>query len=191
MTKSIILDDAVAAEVRSGVRRSLQLPVHLREFQVSTTPGYTFQFRDRRALWNDMQEPSDLLNSKFCPFKRGGFLSVREAWAVSEGADYQCRKKWAYQGWPIWYRADGERIFTGATGGGPAFMNPGPWRSASTMPLWACRTRLQITDVRVAWMHNADARHDWHWDVTFIMHKVQPRFQAFTAARPSVDSIHP
>lgn len=85
-----------------------------------------------------------------CPYGRpGDLLWCKETWAISRGASDEKRDIWRHQGWSLWYRADGSRVFTGSEDGGPAFMERGSWRSSRFMFRWASRITLHLTDVRV------------------------------------------
>lgn len=83
-----------------------------------------------------------------CPYGApGDRLWVKEKWATSVACDDRFPPHG--QRWPVWYRADGDVLFTGARHGGPAFTTPGKTRVSINMPRWASRITLELTDVRV------------------------------------------
>ena len=145
--RSIILRDRDVRAVITGAKTQHRVPVKLRQFHVTDTPGYDFIFRDRRSLWNDFTT-ADLLASKFAPYQLGDTLRVRECYALiwpgedAPESDRDCI---------VEYRADGEA--DRLPGRWPPEGRGDPccprWRSSSSMPRWASRITLRVTDVRV------------------------------------------
>lgn len=84
-----------------------------------------------------------------CPYGGpGDRLWVRETWATSAYCNERAPAETASHGLPFWYAADGVVNFTGATTGGPEFITRGKWRPSISMPRWASRIALEITNVR-------------------------------------------
>lgn len=108
----------------------------VRQFNVSITPGYDWQFRCRRGLWQDVRM-EQLLG--WCPYGQvGDRLWVRETWARS-------RNNWLY-------RADA------GNGTKPSelvddwdwdYSCCDIWRPSIHMPRRAARLFLEVTGVRV------------------------------------------
>lgn len=60
-----------------GNKTMFRVPVKLKEFGLSTTNGYKYQFRDKQGRWNDV---TDETMFKFFPFHIGQIIWVRETW---------------------------------------------------------------------------------------------------------------
>ena len=70
----------------------------------------------------------------------GETFLVKEKWAISRGALEEDRSEWAYQGWSVWYGADGAcKRGVWSTTLPEKCNSPGIWRPASQMPSWASR----------------------------------------------------
>jgi hypothetical protein len=98
---------------------------------------------------------------EYCKFQTGMTLWVRETWATSVYFDSKPPRETNNHGLPFWYAADDSTIFTGATSGGPSFMEKGKLRPSIHMPRWVSRISLGIVDVKVERLQDisrADAR---------------------------------
>ena len=71
------VDDMVLA-IMAGRKTNTRRELKLRQFQRSTTPGYDWQFRDSRGLWQDFRN-ADFLASKYVPLRVGDRIGVRES----------------------------------------------------------------------------------------------------------------
>jgi hypothetical protein len=81
---------------------------------------------------------------KLCPLGRpGDRLWVRETWAADAQLDAIAPRELS-QGEPILYPADAALREVGCS-----MITPGRSRPSIHMPRWACRTLLEITDIRV------------------------------------------
>lgn len=96
-------------------------------------------------------------------FKVGQKIVIKEGWAISQCAKEEEKEKWQWQGYRIFYKADGAMKYIDPFGkfhdvsehdGGPAYVNPGKWRSGMHMPDWASRLEIEITNVRVQRIHD-------------------------------------
>jgi len=142
----------------------------VRQFQRSTTPGYDWQFRCRRGLWQDYRDSQFLT---LCPYGQpGDELWVRETWApysadaVNEEGE-------------VIYRASYDATRTGdASTQGATKQLKIPvstcvewsreieryevmgekWRPSIHMPRWASRITLTVKAVRVERLQ--DISHD-------------------------------
>lgn len=104
----------------------------IRQFQQSTTPGYDWQFRCRRGLWQDYRD-RDLL--KLCLFGQpGDALWLRETYGevrfcgIHDGDLHES---------VLVYKADNPE------------RKPLAWRPSTQMPRWASRETLRIKSVRI------------------------------------------
>lgn len=143
--RGLILAGHEVRAVLAGTKTQHRLPIGLREFQSSKTPGYDFTFRDRRALWNDFAT-ADLIASKFAPWKVGDVAWVRETFCIVNDlpdpdpyvvlyfADHVRR--------PISHEHQEDASLIDYDFGEQT-------RSSSQMPRWASRLSLRITDVRI------------------------------------------
>jgi hypothetical protein len=153
MMKSIILRPWQLQALQAGRLGRVMVPIALREFGPSDTPGYDWTFRGRRGQWNDVS--TELLLAKFRPYVPGSKLAVREAWGLEMGHGLTGgqRQRMACLHFP-----DRSRIPVPAdTVWDMGLIRPvhGPvgdvdsvWRSPATMPLWAARYHITIGDVR-------------------------------------------
>lgn len=139
--KSLILRDrevrALAATGRVHLRRAVSLSC----FMAATTPGYDWEFRDRRMRWNSVR--AEGLLRDWCPLGRAGEVRrVREAWAPRLAGDGADDPDPGYAK----YRADG-----GTSPSDPDDWHrwPDRWRPATQMPAWAGRYAVRIEAVRV------------------------------------------
>jgi hypothetical protein len=128
------------------------------QFGRSETPGYDYTFRDKRALWNDLNW-NELLNC--CPYGRtGDRLWVRETWTPDHAA--------FYPHFPYVYRADAgyeyERNEKGETySPEQKAWFPYRWRPSIHMPRAASRITLEIKSVgveRLQSISKVDARRE-------------------------------
>jgi hypothetical protein len=89
-------------------------------FEESATPGYKWQFQDKKLRWHDVKEIKSF-------FEPGDILWVRETWNSLElpntGITYS-------------YKADGE-------------ISPYPWKPSIFMPREAARLFLEVKSVRI------------------------------------------
>jgi hypothetical protein len=144
-SRSLILRDHEVRAVLAGTKVQHRVPVALREFQVTDTPGYDFIFRDRRALWNDFTK-SDLLASKFAPYRVGDEAWVREAFrTVNDLPDPDP--------YVVMYAADGTRIPVPSAyqdaAGDIDYRAGEELQPSSRMPRWASRITLRVTSADV------------------------------------------
>lgn len=151
---------AGAVRATLGARKTqFRVPIILREFGPSTTPGYDWTFRDRRGLWNDLTT-AKLMLSKHCPLHIGDRLWVKETFSLDALTVYPCP--------PVWYRADCSLYDDPSSGDhtrsceaartGSAIadcyacaMNGRRfrWRPSIFMPHGLSRITLDVTEVRV------------------------------------------
>ena len=76
--RGILFSAPMVRANRAGRKTQTRRLVSLREFGPSTTSGYDWTFRDKRALWNDIS-PARLM--EMCPYGvPGDRLWVRETW---------------------------------------------------------------------------------------------------------------
>lgn len=118
----------------------------VREFSPSDTPGYDFNFRCRRGLWQDFRR-TEIFDR--CPYGMpGDRLWVRECFYIDH-IDHVIGPLVKPDGEiPIYYRADGDCCLQipeccCCEVGKPR------WRPSIHMPRWASRITLEITGVRV------------------------------------------
>ena len=132
---------ALLAVAKTQTRRL----VKLREFGPSTTRGYDWTFRDKRALWNDVGTKWLI---ERCPYGvPGDRLWVREThakFAVGDrgGIVPQC----------VAYRAtcDADGSFDYVNNGDEIMhLKVTKWTPAIFMPRWVSRITLEVTEVRV------------------------------------------
>lgn len=157
--------NAIRAGSKTQTRRTIDRLSGLgriTEFGPSDTPGFKWHFRDRRRRWQELHDDAELL--ALCPYgKVGDRLWVRETWAAytTPGHEYpddcdllddiaprDMPEQYGTTRSDCVYRADGESF-------------PPKWRSSLTMPRWASRLTLELTDVRFERLHDiseADAQ---------------------------------
>jgi len=122
------------------------------EFGPSTTPGYDFHFRDRYALWNDVDRDWVI---KRCPYgKPGSQLWVRETWGPMRGfydpAVAKTKPSDLSRDEEIIYRAThewGDSLPVNLTA---------DWRPSIHMPRWASRIDLKVEEIRIEPLHEID-----------------------------------
>jgi hypothetical protein len=136
--RSLILSDSDVRSVLDGTKRMHAVPVTLREFHVTDTPGYDFIFRDRRALWNDFTR-AGLLASKYAPYQVGDMVWVREAFADSDERVPHYRADFDNLGRGGWDLRDATR----------GHVTVYKWRPATNMRRDESRLTLRVTDVSV------------------------------------------
>lgn len=122
--KPILFSTPMVKAILEGRKTQTRRIIKLTEFRKSDTKGYNWQFRDKRALWNDVN--TDLLLSKFCPYQIGQTLWVRETWCIDTDGFH--------------YKADNNYI---------ALKELGGWKPSIFMPKEACRLFLKVTNIRV------------------------------------------
>jgi hypothetical protein len=126
------------------------------EFGKSNTRGYEFHFRDRRALWNDVDRDYVMKRS---PWQVGQIRYVRETWYYDMAHQLQpgqpTTKPDDYDPDSMYYRADGECCDqipecccseVGKT----------PWRPSIHMPKWVSRTKVEILSVGLEQVQQID-----------------------------------
>jgi len=120
------------------------------EFGPSTTKGYDWHFRDRRACWNDLR---DAEMRAALPCAIGDRLSVRELWRASfwspQDIDASAR---TWEDTPKCERTKdlvSDKWFGADSHLSDAWDRPTSWLSPVYMPRWASRLTLIVTDVRV------------------------------------------
>ena len=144
----ILFSGPLVRAILAGTKTVTRRVVKEREFGRSDTPGYDWTFRDRRALWNDLDH-DDMMRR--CPYGEPGHrLWVRETWGVFDAESDP-------QAVAIAYRADdhdgqrGECTWLEVPDD-YAGRVPGPderWRPSIHMPRWACRIELDVLSVGV------------------------------------------
>ena len=149
----IMSGESVRATI-AGTKTQTRRVIHLRGFGPSSTPGYDWCFRDRRARWNDVS--TERLLDHWCPFQIGQRLWVKEAFRLRlDQDDVPPSQDW-WRARP-WYEADRTEEPSGCGGG------MGKLRSPLFMPRWASRLLLEVTEVRaerVQDISEEDARAD-------------------------------
>lgn len=153
----ILFNEAMVNRIQAGRKTQTIRPITLRDFGPSSTPGYSWSFRDKRGALNEYST-TELL-SKVAPYRVGDKLYVREAWQVATN------------------RTPGSldaivRYRDGTTRNVQMFpakpLAPGlafdRWRPGIHMPKWASRTWLTVTAVQVG---RAPDKNLWFWVYTF------------------------
>lgn len=145
MVRAIL--DGRKTQTRRVVNKLLSFG-NITEFGESTTKGYSWQFRDKRMLWNDISH-SRLLES--CPHGQpGDRLWVRETWNIEYGAVFDEQQN----DWHIVYRTDLSYCAAPTTVNDDEYSrlfdsSQNQWRPSIHMPRWASRMTLEISDIRV------------------------------------------
>ena len=151
--RPILFSGPMVRAILAGRKTQTRRIVGLRDFCVSTTPGYAWEYRDRRALWNSISTARLL---SMCPYGvPGDRLWVKET----------CRIWWdgaSVGGAVVEYRADGAKVSVpgfgrivpgvGAVDGGSLsdFMQDHVrWRPSIFMPRAASRLTLAVEEIRV------------------------------------------
>jgi hypothetical protein len=167
MVRAII--DARKFQTRRVINKLLGFG-KITDFGPSDTPGYDWQFRDRRMLWNEIT--TDQLMAA-CPYGQvGGKLWVREAWRVGAWnaddqqicvdyrADGYARRDWldvpdVEMFERLWIQSTDDAIKAGLEpdDGGWYWWESGEgptrWRPNIFMPKFARRITLPLTGMRV------------------------------------------
>lgn len=133
--RPILFQGPMIRAVLEGRKTQTRRLVNLREFGESTTRGYQWTFRDRRARWQDLCH-ADMIAR--CPYGApGDQLWVREAFTHITG-----------NGIRVHYRADGEPT---DSGGRVLPTEPGlrRWSPSIHMPRKASRLQLDVTEIRI------------------------------------------
>jgi hypothetical protein len=150
-SKPILFSGSMVRAILAGKKHQTRRVINrlsgfgpITEFRQSTTRGYDYTFRDRRACWNDLRKERVM---DCCPHGQAGDeLWCREAWNVyhvskDEFGNAELDEPYTYipqnrqRRGSIEYRADDQL--------------DGPWRPSIHMPRWASRITLMVTDVRV------------------------------------------
>ncbi len=153
-SRGILFNTEMASANWRGLKTQTRRPIALRDFTVSTTRGYAWEFRDRRGLWNSVSH--ERLLGK-CPYGVvGDRLWQRETFSTCALDVYPFPK--------AWYRADftkhddpvKEKHILGCNGRqgdcwGCAAERGGKfkWTPSIHMPVEMSRISFTITDVRV------------------------------------------
>jgi hypothetical protein len=172
--RSVICRPHEVRAILNGTQTQMQRPItkldgfgKITEFQRSQTNGYDWQFRDKRALWNDIDHRRLIQCSPYGA--RGDVLWVRETFAIEHSIepgqplphndgrpvlrrpadDYECAH-------PEWrqphYRATDpapELVYEEGPAGGREDEIGVRWKPSIHMPRWASRITLEVTGVRV------------------------------------------
>lgn len=148
-TLPLILRDHEVRAVLAGRKTRHTVPIKLREFDYKND-GHPIPWSWRNRKGTLCIASDEYLQAKVLPFRVGDVLWVREAWAafttphheygdcdLIECAPSEMRSEvqWVHEN-DLVYRADGKS-------------RPDRWRSAATMPRWASRITLTVTDVSV------------------------------------------
>jgi hypothetical protein len=140
--RSLIMRPWQLHAIQAERLKRVLVPITLREFGPSDTPGYDWTLQDRRMRWHDVS--TEVLLHEFCPYVPGSTLVVREGWAQLDWGPFT-EHWWFHEGEPAEgrftvYQADvlEERYMIGKK----------KWRGAGRMPLWAARYVITIGDVR-------------------------------------------
>lgn len=190
--------------------------LRITEFGVSDTPGYDWEFRDRRALWNEITQ--DTLMQR-CPYGvPGDRLWVREKWRCvawpgdygefTEVIQFQDKSKRSVsahrehtlerEAWSDRMAFDGvidlEKAGFRFDGFGRMlnehsfdFDNPPVrWRSPIHMPRWASRITLEIVDVWVERLQDISIRNVIAEGVS---NKKQDDSESLTASNSGLPSL--
>lgn len=117
---------------------------------MTSTKGYDWCFRDRRALWNDVSHARLL---ELCPHGvTGDRLWVRERWCLANPEFYPLDNQ-AMDGrprGPLWPDGSPQVAYYAATDSDvEGSSGRSPWKPNIHMPRWASRIMLEVTGVRV------------------------------------------
>ncbi|HEU0197075.1 MAG TPA: hypothetical protein VFQ88_07705 [Nevskiaceae bacterium] len=161
--RPLLLSGAMVRAVLSGRKTQTRRPVsslfgfgRIRGFGPSGTAGYSWHFRDQRALWNDVSDARVLTTCLYG--SAGDRLWIRETWqavhhdrnAAPEGAGWHA----AYdvppgpgQFWRVAYAANADK-------GVARIVRGYVWRPSIHMPRWASRMTLVIGAVSIERLHS-------------------------------------
>jgi NTP pyrophosphatase (non-canonical NTP hydrolase) len=113
-------------------------------------------------------------------------VSVRESWRTEERSDLTdgIRYRADFEFVPIENSKEAANRWVEAHAKGL----PGTWRAWATMPQWACRLRLKITDLRIE--RRADGT-GWDWEVAFeVVMKKEDSMASDKFERLSKERLH-
>jgi hypothetical protein len=150
--RGILFSAPMIPPILDGRKTQTRRIPNLRELQRSTTRGYDWTFRDRRARWQDVTNAQLMA---LCPYGGpGDRLWVRETWMPDppiDGwpGDISWQDDRRIDGVPEHYRKAKHCIFA-ASWDGPRLR----WRPGIHMPRWACRIVLDVVTVRIERLHD-------------------------------------
>lgn len=151
----ILFRPELVRKILDGAKTQTRRPV---KPQPSVTDGDGAHWRDSKAdLWrNESQYVRDC-----CPFGQvGDVLWVRERWAIEKRMLYFAADETCVSGDFFSTAPDLLELMGAADEAIPKpYTTPPPkWRPSIHMPRWACRLRLEITDVRVERIQSISAK---------------------------------
>jgi hypothetical protein len=158
--KSIRLRDWEVRAIQNGATQIRRLITNVaghgkvRQFQQSITPGYDWQFRCRRGLWQDYRNAELVALSPFG--KPGDVLWVKETWGFSRQDDdiNEIERVVCYAAGHPYHVTDArvdklKRCRSGELMQPNHFVStPDRWRPSTQMPRWASRLELVTKAVR-------------------------------------------
>lgn len=135
-------DDMVQA-IMAGLKTQTRRELKLREFHRSTTPGYDWQFRCRRGLWQDVRN-ADFFASKYLQLHVGDRIGVRESakvieWRYGSDGHGELRLQYRSDGAETGWMKHPERLCVPVTG---HYLPNGVFREA-------VRTWCEVAGVRI------------------------------------------
>jgi hypothetical protein len=153
MEKPIIFSTPMVRALLEGRKTQTRRIVKLTEFGLSDTPGYKYHFRDKRFLWNDVNEN---LFTKFAPYRVGDHLWVRETYALPWAVDNVKPSEFLQEAILnfiaeklIWYKADKCEPLKENPTVAEKVQGRGKWRPSIFMLKELSRLCLEVTNVRV------------------------------------------